>query len=200
MNFIVVLGGGRQHILFLGYEECLILDFLFDSGYYVVQTSDKINKEFISNHKFDFLISYGYRYIIDKEVINLFNGNAINLHISYLPYNRGADPNFWSFIENSKKGVTIHLLDKGLDTGDIIIQKEIKFNKDETLASSYKKLNLEIQNLFIKNWDNIKTKSYKPKKQSGGTYHSREDKDRYFSLLPDGWNTKISDLKQLHIK
>lgn len=133
-------------------------------------------------------------------MINLFNGNAINLHISYLPYNRGADPNFWSFVENSKKGVTIHLLDKGLDTGDIIVQKEIKFDKDETLASSYKKLNLEIQNLFIKNWDLIKTKSYTPKKQSGGTYHRSKDKDRYFSLLPDGWDTKISDLKQPYIK
>ncbi|RAZ52059.1 formyltransferase family protein [Campylobacter hyointestinalis] len=196
----LIRGGGQQRILFLGYEECQISDFLVDAGCYIVQTSDKINKIFILNNKFDFLISYGYRYIIDEEVINLFNGNAINLHISYLPYNRGADPNFWSFVENSKKGVTIHLLDKGLDTGDIIVQKEIKFDKDETLASSYKKLNLEIQNLFIKNWDLIKTKSYTPKKQSGGTYHRSKDKDRYFSLLPDGWDTKISDLKQPYIK
>ncbi|MCL0081308.1 hypothetical protein M1N64_03665 [Peptococcaceae bacterium] len=47
-----------------------------------------------------------------------FQGRAINLHISFLPWNRGADPNFWSFIENAPVGVSIHYLDEGIDTGD----------------------------------------------------------------------------------
>ena len=54
--------------------------------------------------------------------------NIINLHISYLPYNRGAHPNFWSFVENTPSGVSIHQVDSGIDTGKIVIQKQINFN------------------------------------------------------------------------
>ena len=52
----------------------------------------------------------------------------------------GQDPNLWSFIEDTPKGVTIHEIDEGIDTGDIIFQKEIVLNSNETLASSYEKL------------------------------------------------------------
>ena len=38
------------------------------------------------------------------------------MHISYLPFNRGAHPNYWSFKDNSPKGVTIHFIDNGIDT------------------------------------------------------------------------------------
>jgi len=41
----------------------------------------------------DFIISYGYRHLLPQEVIDEFPGRAINLHISMLPWNRGADPN-----------------------------------------------------------------------------------------------------------
>lgn len=48
--------------------------------------------------------------------------------MSYLPYNKGTHPNYWSFIENTPKGVMIHEIDKGIDTGNIIVQKKIKLN------------------------------------------------------------------------
>ena len=79
---------------------------------------------------------------------------AINLHISYLPFNRGAHPNFWSFVDNSPKGVTIHEIDEGLDTGPIIHQKKLSFNikkkESDTFFKTYKILNNEIQKLFFK--------------------------------------------------
>ena len=66
------------------------------------------------------------------------------MHISYLPYNRGFYLNFWSFIDNTKKGVTIHYIDEGIDTGDIIFQKEV-FSNEKT----YNKLKQEIEDFFI---------------------------------------------------
>lgn len=88
-------------------------------------------------------------------------GQIFNLHISLLPYNREASPNFFSFIENTPKGVTIHQIDEGLDTGPILAQKELFFDESkETFASSYEKLILEIQMLFKENWSSISDKNY----------------------------------------
>ena len=49
----------------------------------------------------------------------------VNLHKAYLPYNKGAHPNFWSFAENTPSGITIHVIDSGIDTGNIIYRKFI---------------------------------------------------------------------------
>ncbi len=88
-------------------------------------------------------------------------GQIFNLHISLLPYNREASPNFFSSIENTPKGVTIHQIDEGLDTGPILAQKELFFDESkETFASSYEKLILEIQMLFKENWSSISDKNY----------------------------------------
>ncbi|MDR1912465.1 MAG: hypothetical protein LBQ52_09005 [Helicobacteraceae bacterium] len=100
--------------------------------------------------------------------------SVINLHIGYLPYNRGASPNIWSFIENTPCGVTIHEIDQGIDTGDILLQEKIVFDKKlETLASAYKKSSDLIQELFRKNWQALKNQTISPIKQpNGGSYHN----------------------------
>ncbi len=144
------------------------------------------------------MVSYGYRHIIRKNILDIFQGKAINLHISYLPWNRGADPNFWSFVEDTPKGVTIHYLDEGVDTGDIIYQKEMEFDLSrETLATSYEKLQAEIQDLFKKNWLNIKSVNNQRRKQVGkGSAHKIKDKEALSHLLTDGWDTPVSVLYQ----
>ena len=48
--------------------------------------------------------------------------------MSYLPFNRGAHPNFWSFVDNTPSGVSIVEIDKGIDTGPVIYKKKIKFD------------------------------------------------------------------------
>jgi len=187
-----------EKILFLGYENSPLIDWLSNIGEQVVQTSDKIELSFLEKKNFTFLISYGYRYIIKKEILDRFTNKAINLHISYLPWNKGAEPNFWSFLENTPKGVTIHYLDEGVDTGDIIVQKEIFFNSEnETLATSYEKLQSEIQTLFKKNWNNIKNGYSKRYKQiNKGTTHKLRDKEPFKYLLTNGYNTKVSILEK----
>lgn len=146
----------------------------------------------------DMIISYNYRYIIEENIINFLNGRIINLHISYLPWNRGADPNLWSFIDNTPKGVTVQLIDKGVDTGDILLQKEINIDEDhETLASSYRILHLEMQNLFIDNWLKIKSFSLLPRPQSqGGSFHFKKDFSKIRHILgEEEWNLPIFEFK-----
>lgn len=125
----------------------------------------------------DFVISYGYRHIIKKEVIDRFPSKIINLHISLLPWNRGADPNYWSWIDNTPKGVTIHQIDKGIDTGDILAQVEVPMGLDETLASSYERLKIGMEDLFKAAWKNIRRGKTIPQKQKGvGSYHRIKDR------------------------
>jgi methionyl-tRNA formyltransferase len=155
-------------ILYLGYPENPVHLFLKTKGT-VFQIQEKISFEI---SQFDWIVSYGYSHIIKQEIIDKAKNPIINLHISYLPFNRGADPNFWSWFENTPKGVTIHQIDKGIDTGDIFIQKEVYFEGNETLSSSYEMLKKEIEDLFIENFDNIIQGIIFPKKQNGkGTFH-----------------------------
>ena len=188
----------REKILFLGPEESPLISWLREQGERVVQTADRLSARDVSEQGYYFLISYGYRYILRKDILDVFPDRAINLHISYLPWNRGADPNFWSFIENTPKGVTIHYLDEGVDTGDIIVQKELKFDTDkETLATSYQRLQATIQELFKQNWHNIKNGICQRSKQVGeGSTHKINDKDAFSNLLTDGWNTPVSALDE----
>lgn len=137
--------------------------------------SDPLTIEQIMSVNPDIVISYNYRHIIRKGVIEYMKGNIINLHISLLPWNRGADPNIWSFIEDTPKGVTIHYINAGLDTGDIIAQDEVFFDETkETLRTSYEKLHEQIVALFIKNWKMMKdmTCQRKPQEIGRGSYHN----------------------------
>lgn len=165
----------------------------------IVLCSEKLTLPDVKSLSPAIVISYNYRYIIKQDMIDLMHGRIINLHISLLPWNRGADPNLWSFLEDTPKGVTIHLIDKGVDTGDILLQKEVGLNeRTETLESSYKKLHAEMQELFITNWDVIKDFKISPKPQVGkGSFHLSKDSAGIKSTLGEQlWSIPIYKLKQ----
>ncbi|MCD4652232.1 MAG: formyl transferase [Candidatus Cloacimonetes bacterium] len=163
----------------------------------VIECADPISTEYLRTHSVEFAVRYRYRHIIQKAVIDCLNGNIINLHISLLPWNRGADPNLWSFLEDTPKGVSIHYIDEGIDTGDIVAQKELFFNNDaETLASTYKKLNVEILELFKIYWEPIINGTIDRKKQTQtGSFHKISDKETFQFLIADkGWKTPVGNL------
>lgn len=186
----------KERILFLGKSASPVLSFLREEKYEVVQFEGRIDGDFLENRGVDFVISHGYRHVVRNDVIPLFPGRIINLHISLLPYNRGADPNLWSFLEDSRKGVTIHFMDEGIDTGDIIAQKEVFFDDLGTLKSTYDELQQELQKLFVLNWQAIlKGECNAIKQPAGGTFHSIGDKEKYLHLLKRGWDTMVSEIK-----
>lgn len=143
----------------------------------------------------DFLVSFGYRHIIKPDVLEQFQGRAINIHISLLPWNRGADPNLWSFLEDSPKGVTIHVIDEGLDTGPILAQEEVRPSPDDTLKTSYERLIERAIALFSMEWPALRDGRVVPRRQVGeGSRHSSRDKARFEKLMPKGWETPITEL------
>lgn len=174
-----------------------MLSWLRDQGEQVVHTEQKISPEFLATNGVEFIVSYGYRHKITKDVLTAVARRAINLHISYLPWNRGADPNFWSFAEDTPKGVTIHFVDEGIDTGDIVAQRLVAFDEAaETLASSYTTLQASIEALFKEIWSSFKSGTCGRKPQHpGGTHHKSKDKVGLEHLLAAGWDTPVSVLR-----
>jgi methionyl-tRNA formyltransferase len=151
-------------------------------------TSDKIEPFILK--EYDWIISYGYTHILNKEHISSSKNPILNLHISYLPWNKGFSPNYWSWKKNTPKGVTIHQIDEGLDTGPVYVQKFVNFNGDETLSSSYLILKLEIEKLFLQSFDKIISGQLQPYKQeSKGSHQFKRE-------LPQNidWNKRVSEI------
>tara|TARA_A100001015_G_scaffold320511_1_gene447142 strand:- start:121 stop:696 length:576 start_codon:yes stop_codon:yes gene_type:complete len=181
-----------QKCLFLGYDKkkTSLISFLRSKKIIVSIYKNRVLNYKIAK-KFDFIISFGYRKIISKDLILKIKRPIINLHISYLPYNRGAHSNFWSFIKNTPKGVTIHEINTGIDTGKIISRKKIQFkiNKQTTFKLTYEILIKEVEKLFKRHYKSIISGNYTAKKQSFKT------KLNFKKDLPkiSSWNISIND-------
>lgn len=147
----------------------------------------------------DFIVSYGHREIFRPEFIDRYPGRIINIHISLLPWNRGADPNFWSWFDGTPKGATIHRIDAGIDTGDILAQEEFNFTGyDDTLETSYERLKCTAEILFRKVWPDIRDGKLIPAKQAHrGSYHNARDKLPIFDRYGITYQTKCSDIEAL---
>ena len=186
-----------MNCIFLGYDEkkTRLIKLIRSKKYEVDNFNTEISLK--QAKESDIIISFGYNTIIKKEIINIVNRPIINLHMSFLPYNRGAHPNFWSLIENTTKGITIHEIDNGIDTGDIIFQEkyEIDISLDEfsTFRKTYDFLFNKIEDLFEKNIDKILNNKYSKFKQKGkSTFHKKSD-------LPSSlknWDTNIIRFKK----
>ena len=164
----------------------------------VISKNKKLTLKDIKN--IDLVITFNYRRIIKENVLKKLKRPPVNLHISYLPYNKGCHPNFWSFVKNTPKGVTIHEIDEGVDTGAIAYQKEIFFNVNKKENDNFHKTNnillFEIQKLFFNKIDQILKKKYTLKKQKkGGSFHYRGDLPQF---MKKNWKSNIKDtLKNL---
>lgn len=164
----------------------------------VYRIENKLTPEAVEQMAPSFIISFNYRHKIPEEVLRRMPGRVINLHTSLLPYNRGSNPNFFSFLYDTPKGVTIHLVDRGLDTGDLLCQKEITFDEEkETFASSYDRLLLEIADLFRENWEKIKRGDVVPRRQEGeGSFHRMRELTAIREQMPFTWFETVANFKR----
>ncbi|WP_342533938.1 formyltransferase family protein [Lysinibacillus sp. FSL K6-0057] len=183
-------------VLFLGPENERIIRYLAKIGHSVKVIQRVITEEDIK--EYDYYISFGYTHIIPYSIIKLVKMQIINIHISYLPWNRGTSPNLWSILSDTPKGISIHQIDEGIDTGPIYVQKEIIFEENDTLRTSYNKLITLAEDVFIENWENIRDGKICAISQKGkGSYQSTQDTDKYQYLLIYGLDTPISLIKQM---
>lgn len=123
----------------------------------------------------DIIISAYYRKIFPKELIDIPNLGVINIHPSLLPEYRGPVPTAWAILNGEKEfGISIHKVDAGIDTGDILVQEKYKIYDNETGHDLYLRAMDIGAKLFIKNFKKIIQKKITPKKQKkGGSYYGK---------------------------
>lgn len=101
-----------------------------------VFTPEDINSdvsfEKINSYDPDFLVVVAYGQIIKDRLLSEYNNRILNVHSSLLPKYRGAAPINWAIVEGEEKsGITIMLVGKGLDKGDILYSLEKEILPDE---------------------------------------------------------------------
>ncbi len=135
-------------------------------------------------HNFDLVVSYTYRYLIPEELLQIFHFNVVNLHNSFLPWNRGADPNLWSIVSDCPRGVTLHYVSSGLDKGDIIAQRLVPLSSEDTLKTSYDTLDRAAREQFqdafqwYQNWPQMRKTAI-----GEGSYHSLKDGEHLHRMI-----------------
>lgn len=130
-----------------------VAEYCFEEG--IPCLSDKINANIIKKINPDIIFSIYYRKMISKDIINIPRMGCVNLHPSFLPFDRGPAPVYWAVRNgNSITGTTLHYVDEGMDTGDIIDRVKIKVG-NMTGFELNKELMREGLLLFKKNYCDI---------------------------------------------
>ncbi|MHC4396960.1 MAG: formyltransferase family protein [Planctomycetota bacterium] len=125
----------------------------------------------------DYILLAWWPYIIKQPILSIPKKGILNYHPSYLPYNRGKHYNFWTLVEETPFGVTIHFVNEGIDSGDIVFQKKIRKNWEDTGESLYWKAQKVMVELFIENYSNLIANKFSRIPQNpeeGGLHYARE--------------------------
>lgn len=102
------------------------------------------NEEFLNTVKKinpDLICVVAYGKILPKELLEIPKMGCINVHGSLLPQYRGAAPIQWAVLNGDKKtGITTMYMNKGMDTGDMILKEEVQIGEDETTGELWERL------------------------------------------------------------
>ena len=99
------------------------------------------NVEYLRKYEADIMVVAAFGQILPKSILEMKKYGCINVHASLLPKYRGAAPIQWAVINGDEvTGVTIQQMDIGVDTGDIILTKELPIDKEETGGGLFDKL------------------------------------------------------------
>lgn len=101
---------------------------------------------------YDVLISNGCPFIL--PVADLPSAKYVNIHPSFLPDLRGVDPVIGSILHGRDAGATCHVMDEGIDTGDIIAQVKIPYTEDLDVVTLYQLSFLAEKQVFLESLAN----------------------------------------------
>ena len=119
----------------------------------------------------------GFAPILPAALLNLPEWGWVNIHRSYLPYNRGLDPLQWALIDRTPAGVTIHVMTENVDAGAIIAQQEMPLLVTDTYDSLETRSDDLVLELFKRTWPRLRDGDLTGTAQDDdlATYHTWED-------------------------
>lgn len=114
----------------------------------------------------DAIVVVAYGKILPEYILSIPKYGCVNGHASLLPFYRGSAPIQWSIINGEKKtGVTTQLMDKGIDTGDILEQAEVLIGEEETAEELFERLSKISAELMISTLKKLENGEITPQKQ-----------------------------------
>ena len=115
---------------------------------------DKEIAKVLEQNNVDLILLIGYMRFLSPWFVNKYKNKIMNIHPSLLPkYAGGMDRDVHAeVLKNNEKvtGATLHFVDEGADTGPIILQKEVKIEKNETINSLKEKVQNAEQEIIVK--------------------------------------------------
>lgn len=125
--------------------------------------------ETLHTYRADIFVVAAFGQILSEEILEMPKYGCVNIHASLLPKYRGAGPIQWAIINGEKiTGVTIMQMDKGLDTGDMLLGTEVEIAADETADTLHDKLAAAGAALIVEALAKIEAGDVTPVKQNDG--------------------------------
>ncbi len=122
--------------------------------------------EELARYQADVMVVVAFGQILPAKILQMAPYGCINVHASLLPKYRGAAPIQWAVIDGEKvSGVTTMQMDEGLDTGDMLLKKEIPLDPDETGGSLHDKLAAAGAVLCVETLRRLEAGTLAPEKQ-----------------------------------
>ena len=157
------------------------------------------NEEFIEeikNLKPDVICVVAYGKILPKEILEIPERGCINVHGSLLPKYRGAAPIQWAVLNGEKTtGITTMYMDIGMDTGDMILKKEVEIGEDETTGQLWERLSKLGGELLVETLEQIE-KGNAPRVKQGEDFSMAPMLNKEMAKI-DWENKSALDIKNL---
>jgi methionyl-tRNA formyltransferase len=163
--------------------------------YYLRKGDGKDLEKWIRSVEPDLIVIYSMSHLLKENVFSLPLYGTVNIHYSYLPEYRGPNPLFWEYYDHIlNPGVTLHYVDKGEDTGDIICQERVLINSGEALEETGQKLVSTGIKLLSEAMDALENGSVRIKQQpiDTPTLRARKIKSEEYNELVkwEDWNVE----------
>ena len=121
----------------------------------------------------DLIVSVLFSHIIKKDLLGVASKGIINFHPAYLPNYKGISPIFWSLANGEKySGATVHYINKGIDTGNIITRKKVVIRNSDSEDSLYWRSVKLAPQMLIKAISDIESGRIQSIINHKGTYYS----------------------------
>ena len=163
--------------------------------FYLTKENIKELEEYVRKLRPDLIVVYSMSQLLKKSIIEIPKYGCINLHPSYLPKYRGPNPYLWQYFFDEKKfGVTLHFIDEGEDTGDIIYQTEFEVERGTKLNEVVEKFMDIGKKFFEKAIDNIENlPRIKQPKESPTPRAKNINSNEYIEMI----NKKLENVESL---
>lgn len=154
-----------------------------DRGIVVLQPEKASDESFCDQVRAkepDLIVVVAFGQILKKKLLDIPQWGVVNVHASLLPNLRGAAPVQWAVLnDESKTGLSLMLMDEGMDTGPIIFQQEVPVLRDETAGHLHDRLAVMAGDLMARSLERMAGRAVEttPQDHTKATYAPKITKD-----------------------